>query len=264
MHYCGSKKKLLPFIQSTIHNVVGNDLAKMTFCDLFAGTGIVGRTFKSKVKEIIANDLEYYAYVINRNYIGNHEDLANCQQYIDALNNLPLIHNGFIFKHYARGGGTDRQYFSDGNAKKIDTIRQGIEKLITTDNIDDDLYFFLLASLIESADAVSNTTAHYTAYLKQLVPKALQSLVLAPAHFEVNANAHRVYNENANDLIKRITGDILYLDPPYTARQYGGDYHVLATIAKYDNFIPAGKTGRRDYKRGSTAGLRHKLSNNKA
>ena len=77
MHYCGSKKKLLPFIQSTIRSVVGNDLTQLTFCDLFAGTGIVGRTFKSKVKEIIANDLEYYAYVINRNYIGNHKDLAN-------------------------------------------------------------------------------------------------------------------------------------------------------------------------------------------
>jgi len=126
MHYCGSKKKLLPFIQSTINSVVGNDLSQMTFCDLFSGTGIVGRTFKTKVKKIIANDLEYYAYVLNRNYIGNHKTIANSQQYIDALNKLPLIHNGFIFKHYCRGGGTDRQYFSDHNGKKIDTIRRGI------------------------------------------------------------------------------------------------------------------------------------------
>ena len=253
MHYCGSKKKLLPFIQSTIYDLVGNDLTQLTFCDLFSGTGIVGRTFKTKAKEIIANDLEYYAYVLNRNYIGNHETIANSQRYIDELNNLPLIHNGFIFKHYCRGGGTDRQYFSNYNGKKIDTIRQGIENMWKNDDIDDDLYFFLLASFIESVDAVSNTTALYTSYLKNLTPTAQESFVLEPAHFETNANPHRVFNENANTLIKKISGDILYLDPPYTARQYGGDYHILGTLAKYDTFIPAGITGRREYQRSAWA-----------
>ena len=115
--------------------------------------------------------------------------------------------------------------------------------------MDDDLYFFLLASLIESADVVSNTTALYTAYLKQLIPDAQKPFILEPASFETTKNTHRVFNENANDLIKKISGDILYLDPPYTARQYGGDYHLLNTIGCYDNFIPAGKTGRREYQR---------------
>jgi len=50
-------------------------------------------------------------------------------------------------------------------------------------------------------------------------------------------------------LIKRISGDILYLDPPYNQRQYGANYHLLNTIAKYDNFIPKGKTGLREYNR---------------
>jgi adenine-specific DNA-methyltransferase len=62
-----------------------------------------------------------------------------------------------------------------------------------------------------------------------------------------------VFNENANDLIKRISGDILYADPPYNNWQYGGDYHLLNTIAKYDTFIPAGKTGRREYQRSAWA-----------
>jgi adenine-specific DNA-methyltransferase len=209
--YLGSKKRLLPFIQSAIHSVVGTDLSQMTFCDLFAGTGIVGRTFKTGVQEVIANDLEYYAYILNRNYIENHVAIQNGQQYIDDLNRLPLIHKGFIFTHYCLGGGTGRQYFSDDNGKKIDTIRQGIEKLRTIYNIGDDLYFFLLASLLESADKLANTTAHYTAYLKHLDPTAQKPLVLEPAHFENNSNTHRVFNENANALIKRISGDILYL-----------------------------------------------------
>ena len=39
----------------------------------------------------------------------------------------------------------------------------------------------------------------------------------------------------------------MYLDPPYNARQYGANYHLLTTIAKYDTFVPRGKTGLRDY-----------------
>ena len=48
-------------------------------------------------------------------------------------------------------------------------------------------------------------------------------------------------------LIKKIEGDILYLDPPYNARQYGANYHLLTTIARYDTFTPKGKTGLREY-----------------
>ena len=29
--------------------------------------------------------------------------------------------------------------------------------------------------------------------------------------------------------------DVVYLDPPYNERQYSANYHVLETIAKYDN-----------------------------
>ena len=50
-------------------------------------------------------------------------------------------------------------------------------------------------------------------------------------------------------MINKIEGDVLYLDPPYNARQYGSNYHLLNTIAKYDKFIPNGKTGLREYER---------------
>lgn len=57
----------------------------------------------------------------------------------------------------------------------------------------------------------------------------------------------RVYNEDANSLIKRIEGDILYLDPPYNSRQYSANYHLLNTIADYKSFTPKGKTELREY-----------------
>ena len=72
MNYIGSKNKLSSFIFETVTKVAGSDLSQTVFCYLFAGTGIVGRTFKPHVKHVIANDVEFYSYVLNRNYIGNH------------------------------------------------------------------------------------------------------------------------------------------------------------------------------------------------
>lgn len=251
MNYIGSKYSLLPFIEKTVSNVVGTNLSEMVFCDLFAGTGIVGRSFKPRVKKIISNDIEYYSYVLNRNYVGNHQDIKNKEQYIDELNSTEGIENGFVYNNYCKGSGSGRQYFSDENGKRIDAIRQKIENWYTSKEISEDLYFFLLCSLLESADKLANTASVYGAFLKHLKAAAKKELVIEPALYSENANEHEVYCEDSNILIRKIQGDILYLDPPYNARQYGANYHILNTIAEYKPFIPKGKTGLREYKKSS-------------
>jgi len=140
-------------------------------------------------------------------------------------------------------------YFSAENGKKIDAIRQQIEIWKNADEISEDDYYFLLASLIESADKVANTASVYGAYLKKIKKSAQKKMILNPALFTLNSNKHQVFNADSNVLIKEIKGDILYLDPPYNERQYGSNYHLLNTIAKYDSFEPQGKTGLRDYYR---------------
>jgi len=255
MNYIGSKSKLSPFISSTIHSVVGDDLSNKTLCDIFAGTGIIARTFKSQVKQVIANDIEYYSYVLNKNYIENHVDIPNKETYIDHLNVgtafMPsaLPPTGFIYNNYCQGSDSGRQYFSDTNGKKIDTIRQQIEKWYTEQEISPNIYYFLLTSLLESADKVANTASVYGAFLKHLKKTAQKELVLQPANYEITDTTHQVFCENSQDLITQIEGDILYLDPPYNARQYGANYHILNTIARYDDFTPMGKSGMRAYQK---------------
>lgn len=248
MNYIGSKLKLSNWVKEEITNVVGQDLTQKVFCDMFAGTGIIGRSFKTSVKKVIANDLESYSYVLNRNYIGNNQPIEDCLDLIDKLNSL-APHNGFIYQNYCLGSGSERQYFTNENGRKIDAIRVQIEYWKNSCYINEDTYFFLLASLLESADKVANTASVYGAFLKQIKKSAAKPLILESADFEFNCNEHQVYQMNANELIKQISGDILYLDPPYNARQYGANYHLLNTIALYDDFVPKGKTGLRNYTR---------------
>jgi len=246
MNYIGSKQRLREFIKSSIYSVTGKSLENKIFCDLFAGTGIVGRSFKAEVKQLIANDYEYYSFILNRNYIGNSKVLNKADEYIYQLNNITPI-EGFIYTHYCKGGSTERLYFSDENGKKIDAIRTKIEALKNKNEIEEDMYSFLLASLIESADKVANTASVYGSFLKNIKKTAAKAMELNPAIFETTSQTHQVFNLDSNELIKQIKGDILYLDPPYNSRQYGSNYHLLNTIAFYNNFKPKGKTGVRAY-----------------
>lgn len=247
MNYIGSKYRLSEFIKQSIHSITGQNLSEKIFCDLFAGTGIIGRLFKTEVKQIISNDLEYYSFVLNKNYIEN-SIFFEYQYLIDKLNELNGV-NGFIFEEYSENGKSQRQYFSEYNGKKIDAIRQKIEYWKNENYITDNQYYFLLASLIESADKIANTISVYGAYLKYIKKSAQNEIVIEPAVFGFDDKVHKVFNTDSNELIKKISGDILYLDPPYNERQYGSNYHLLNTIAKYDKFTPKGKTGLRDYDR---------------
>lgn len=241
MNYIGSKAKLIPFLQETIKGVVGEDLSQKSLCDIFAGSGIVGRAFKHEVDYIISNDIEYYSYILNYNALKG-KKVEQSAIYIELLNVLKPL-SGLIYQHYCVGSGCGRVYFSDHNGQKIDALRQAIESY----KEDKNLYYFLLASLLESADKVANTASVYSSFLKTLKPLACKEMVLEGLDFEPDEKLHQVFCEDANTLISKIEGDILYLDPPYNHRQYGANYHLLNTIALYDIFQPQGKTGVRNY-----------------
>lgn len=242
MHYIGSKEKLLPFLHEHIAQHVP-DLQIKHFCDLFAGSGSVGRYFKSFTCKVISNDAEYYSYIINRAYL-NTPDLENYDEQLQQLNALAPV-EGFISKHYAPSGS--RHYFSTQNAKKIDAIRSEIEHWYASLRIDEARYVLLLSTLLHAVTEVANTTSVFSAYLKTFKKSATAPLSLRALDITCSERVHEVYCENALTLISRLEGDILYLDPPYNLRQYGANYHLLNTIARYTPFTPKGKTGLPEY-----------------
>jgi adenine-specific DNA-methyltransferase len=130
-------------------------------------------------------------------------------------------------------------------------VRAQLETWHDTGLLTEDEKQVLLASLLESMDMVANTASIYGAYLKHIKRSAQQPLTLK-APLLLNGNgAHRVFQEDANVLIKHLAAegpnDVLYIDPPYNRRQYHSNYHLLETIARWDlgQFTPLGKTGLR-------------------
>lgn len=257
MNYIGSKYSIIDFLETSIDKMLklcneNRSPSEMVFADLFAGTGVVSGSFMKRGYSVIANDIQYYSYVITKHLLENNDNLdkERCEQLIAKLNLLDGV-EGFIYNNYSYEG-TDgqefrRMYFSEYNAKKCDAIRIAIEDWFKQDKINENEYFFLLGSLINSIDKYANTASVYGAYLKKLKKSALKAMELTALPIMQGAVNCKVYNEDISELIKKVSGDILYLDPPYNARQYCTNYHMLETIAKYDSPKIKGKTGLRDY-----------------
>lgn len=265
MNYIGSKYTLRPFLEQVYNKIT--DGSEKVLCDVFAGTGAVGRHFKQLGLRIIANDLQYYAYVLNKAYleineqplfIGLREKYASdinkyhsafekpVQEVLSFINALPGV-SGFITQNYSPEGS--RLYYIKENAQKADAIRQAIKEWFANNLITEQEYFYILCSLLEAIDQVANTASVYGAFLKEFKKSAKKELRLKPLRLTSPVENCKVFNKDANELIKEIKCDILYLDPPYNHRQYGANYHVLETIASYDNPVISGITGMRDYKR---------------
>jgi adenine-specific DNA-methyltransferase len=153
------------------------------------------------------------------------------------LNNLPGK-IGRITENFSPYSKIGRKFFTTNNAMKIDSIRKEIEKY----KEDSNLYYFLLCSLLETADSYSNTTGVYGAFLKNFDKRSNSDLILKP-YVPAIGNKGTCYNEDINTLIQNLQGDILYLDPPYNSRQYGANYHILNYIVN-DNFVISKKSNK--------------------
>ena len=98
--------------------------------------------------------------------------------------------------------------------------------------LDNNEYVYLIASLIEAVPFVSNTTGTYGAYLKKWDKRALKPLVLADHEIFDNGLVNKSFCEDANNLIKKLEGDIIYIDPPYNTGSDGFRYKDKRTLAK--------------------------------
>lgn len=257
MRYIGSKTLLLENIEKIIKkHTTGQET---TFCDIFSGTGVVARYFKP-MYEIYTNDTLHFSYVIQKATIENNQipsfsnlkrhGIENPFQYLEEtkLRNIVLNDDDFfIANNYAPNEHCSRMYLSASNALRIDFIRTTIETWRQQRWIDEMEYYYLLAGLVEGVPYVSNITGTYGAYLKKWDSRALKQFEMMRLPVHDNRCNNLCFQKDANELVRELEGEILYLDPPYNTRQYAPNYHLLETISMYDRPEVQGVTGVRPY-----------------
>lgn len=259
VRYIGNKTKLLGFIGAVLrHRGIGPGTA----VDPFGGTASVARALKRWGFRVVVADVMQYAYTFGRAYVelSAPPDLGGLAPALGGgpaspravarfLSELPP-EPGFLHDHFTPAGRNgrhhERMYFTPENAARVDAIRARLHVWRHEERIDADAFHLLLASLLEAADRVANTAGVYAAWIKSWQPNALRPLALRVRR-PLPGNGCRAFRSDALALVSMLEPfDLLYLDPPYNARQYPGYYHLPELIATgwFDGAPPLrGKTG---------------------
>lgn len=261
IEYLGSKRRLIEFLMGPICSIPGASVV----ADLFCGTASVSLGLKARGMRVIANDhMKLCATLAEAALLTDgappFRGLASVQggdcnegayhAALRTLNALPPV-SGFFHQTYSPESvrtGVMRMYLTEANAAKVDAIRAQInewEPLLTRAE-----RAVLLRDFVTAVSAVSNTAGTYGCYLKTWKQRALEPLRLRPgaalpaelANYETQH--HEVRCEDAEVAASTLPGvDIVYLDPPYTKRQYAAYYHLLETLVTGATPEVEGSTG---------------------
>lgn len=275
IRFIGHKKRLRSNLLDIIDDTVDDDVSQVA--DLFAGTGAVSTGLKRRGYRVLANDILTHCCVLTRAQLMNSRNpsfdtLLDGQPAITDVTNTFVVQTdyakvlsflneldgteGFFYDHYAPGGtkhrDEPRQYFTDENAKKIDATRATLQQWNNDGLLSEAEHSLLLYDLIRATNEVANTAGTYGAYLKNWYERATEPIELTPADIPSGPTDHEIHQQDANELAKAITPDAVYLDPPYTKRQYASYYHIPETIAEEDEPDISGKTGLRPWEEKSS------------
>lgn len=219
--YLGNKYRLLPFITDVISAECG-DFG--TFADIFAGTGAVSSAYIDK--HLITNDILYSNYLCHLTWFSDEPfDENKIEKYILYFNSDIPYQENYMTKNFAN------TYFSDKVCSKIGFIREYIENEYNSKKINDKERAMLVTSLLYGLDKIANTCGHYDAYRKNV--ELTDELVLSLPEPNTNLQHNECFNCDTNELVKTISADVVYIDPPYNSRQYSDAYHLVENIARW-------------------------------
>lgn len=219
--YLGNKYRLLPFIKSVVdENCEGINV----FADIFSGTGAVSSAFLDK--RLITNDILYSNYICNVAWFSSeHFSKQKIVDFILHYNALDIDEENYMTENFAD------TYFSREDCSRIGYIRQNIEDEFLAGALNERERAILITSLLYAMDKIANTCGHYDAYRQGVeFDRHLELAVPTPKQ---NRRKNQCYNENANELVKRIQADLVYIDPPYNSRQYCDAYHLIENVARW-------------------------------
>lgn len=220
--YLGNKYKLLPFITRVVKD---QNLEFDSFADIFAGTGAVSSAFTDK--QIITNDLMYSNYICNFAWFGAEKyDAEKIVEFIVRYNSESQFSENYMTENFAD------TYFSADDCARIGFIREDIETSFNNGDLNKRERAILITSLLYAMDKIAKTCGHYDAYRKGAEFDSSLELYVPLAEQNNNEN-NQCYNMDANELVKSLYADLVYIDPPYNSRQYCDAYHLLENVARW-------------------------------
>ena len=219
--YLGSKYKLLEFIEKIVQEHTKN--CKI-FLDLFAGTGVVADYFNKKY-DVVLNDLLKCNYISYECFFSDLEyNEKKVMDIIEKYNKKYVKKENYYSKNFKN------TYLNEKNLKKVGFIRDDIDNLFDKEVINKRERAILITSLVYAVDKIANTVGHYDAYRKN--GDLEKELILKFPQIENKNNRNnKIFCMDANELVKELKADIVYIDPPYNSRQYSDAYHFLENIA---------------------------------
>jgi adenine-specific DNA-methyltransferase len=222
--YLGSKTKLIPFIDNILKK---EKIHFNSFADIFAGTGTVANHFHNRSKIIVNDILDSNSHVYNAFFGKDRIREERLKGWLKQYNDIDVkkYTDNYFSKNFSN------TYFDAENAKKIGLIRDDIEKLFEKKIITKREKSYLLTSLIYALDKIANTVGHYDAYRKVDIPE--KKLFLLPLDIKKSKYPAEIYKDDANEVVKKIKADVVYIDPPYNSRQYSDAYHLLENITTW-------------------------------
>lgn len=225
------------------------------FVDAFSGAGSIAATAAERGWPVTVNDSLPSSVAMSIGAcvgVGNvsFKRLGGYAAAVAKLNSLPGV-EGFIHAEYspasALTGPVERKYFTEANAARIDAMREMIETWSVKGLVTGVERELLLADLIHAANSVANISGTYGCFLKDWTPTSLREIRVIERELP-----HRTTDLKAvvGDVkaVPHTESDTVYLDPPYTKRQYGAYYHLLETIHAGDCPAISGKTGLRPWR----------------
>lgn len=253
--YIGSKLKIIPYIQAMIE-----DLDVHTVLDGFSGTTRVSQALAQLGYDVTSNDISYWSECFARCYLLHEKDEKYYQEIIDRLNKLDGI-DGWFTENY--GGDEEmivKMPFQKKNTRKLDAIRQEIDRL----NLNENDKSVILTSLILALDSVDSTLGHFSSYLSKWSKRSYRDMILKAPHFFANTGKHRVTRKDIFDLLAESAEyDLAYFDPPYGSSnekmppsrvRYAAYYHIWTSVVRNDKPTLFGKVNRREDTRDLVAG----------
>jgi adenine-specific DNA-methyltransferase len=251
--YLGNKTRLADWIVSRLARVLPPGAA---VADPMCGTAAVSVALARAGFSVTAADKLTFPVVHARARLSAKRTPAfrGLGGYAGALTWLRAAEPRFGYFHREFGAGGrpangrgPRLYFSAENAAHIDGIRAGIRSLRAAGGLSEVEHSVLLHHLILATNRVANISGTYGYFRSTLCGPALAGLQFEPMIFHATPGRHAVLQGRVEDVVQTLRVDAVYLDPPYTKRQYAGNYHVLETIAREDEPAAAGDGGLRPW-----------------